>query len=237
MMMRSIKITALLLVCGSLVACATAPPTTGQSLLQQKVLSFPPAGEARLVKPGSIVHLQANYSSRSVYRLKTPFAGGFMLGRISASTDVVFLESMKDGKKMYCSQSRVYFDPLTGPHAPACFVSSGGENGPLDKVMAAPGMVSFTKDVSPAVVLVQEETPEPKAGPLKRALVYDGRREGMLFFTQSTYEQSLEKPTRVRPIIVKSESFPVMISTDDAGFSVLDEKDGAITIRLDKAWQ
>lgn len=237
MMMTSTRMPALMILCAGLVACATTPPTAGPSLVQQKVLSFPPAGEDRFVKPGSLVHLQANYSSRSIYRIKTPFASGFMLGRISVSTDVTFLESEKNGKKLYCSQSRVYIDPLTGPIAPACFMSSDVEGSPLDQVMAAPGMVSFTKDVTPPVVLVRQEIPEPKMGPLKRELVYDGKREGMFFFTQSTYEQSLEKPSRVRPIIVKSESFPVMIFADGAELSMHDEKDGAITIRLNKAWQ
>ncbi len=134
----------------------------------------------------------------------------------------------------YCSVNRLYSDLIMGPTSPVCFVSSAG--GQLDKVRATPGMMTMSQSITQPVSLLRQEVPVGAGGAFKREMVFDGARDGMLFFTQHTYEQSLGKPSRSKPLIVKAQPLPVTVTSDGTEFTVVASKDGAITVRLDKAW-
>ena len=230
------RISALCLSLMALTGCVTNPVSTGDSAFQPKKIIFPRINQQLQVKAGGLVHLYADYESRFVYKINQSFTMGFMLGKIVAPNDEQFYESKTDNAVYYCSSKKVYIDPLTGPHAQACFLVNA--DGRSDKIRVTPGMIAMTKDVSPSVSFTKIEIPWiANNSVLKKELVFDGSENGVLSFTQKIYEKSLEAPTRLKPALVKVESMPVKISIDGADMTVIDYGKDSMVYELNKPWQ
>lgn len=219
-----------------LTGCVTPHAVSGDSVFTQKIATYPKLDQETQVKEGGLVHLHANYDSRFIYKLEKHFSSSFMLGRITATPDDHFSESISDGKTYFCSSRMIYSEPIFGPRSRACFTSS--ETGVLDKVQATPGAVPLTREISPPVSFTKEEMPFQRANSfLKRELIYDGVQEGNLLFTQKIYEQSLTTPNRFKPHIVKIVTLPAKIVIDGAEFTIVKFTGNNLSFKLDKSWQ
>jgi hypothetical protein len=215
--------------------CATKPVVSGDSSVELKDVIYPKTGTQSTVKPGSIVHIRANYSSSFTHNLTQPLSMGVMLGNIAVDVTEPLVQANLSGENMYCTTSKTYRDPLTGPHAISCFLE--GQKGTCTQIKTAPGSIWFTRDLPAPIQFVSKEVPVANGGrPFKRELVFDGARDGALFFSEKFYETTLVTANRIKPLISKVERRPMQITLDGAVLTVLDFTDDSLTYKLDKPW-
>lgn len=216
--------------------CATIPTIKGDSVPREKNAFFPKENQQIHVVNGGLVHLRTNYISRFAFRMAQPLSTGFMLGRITVSTEDLLSEADLDGKRFYCTSRNAYSDPLTGPLAKACFQVA--ENDKFSHVKVAPGAIWFTKELTPNVDYIGFEMPIISGTkPLKRELIFEGSEGGNLLFTERLYETSLETPSRAKPLLVKVDSTPAQISLNGAILNVVAYTTNSLTYTLQKAWE
>jgi len=207
MILRSTAVAMLAL----LVGCAAVPQRAGESLPKKKVLNFPAPGQKVHVSTNGLIRLSADYSSFRSYSLKSPLSTSFaLLGRVSVSTDDVIWAATLEEKSVFCTLRRVYIDPLVGPTKEACFIQSA--EGMFGKVTVAPGAVWFTKDLEAPIAYTSLELPIPQAGPYKTELYYEGFSDGKLFLSEKIYEQRLDSPSRIRPLIIPVGTLPAKVT-------------------------
>jgi hypothetical protein len=202
--------------CGLILAsCAAKPIVMGDSTLQQKVVSFPKQGQQVHVVVGGIVHLKADYQNTYAYRLASPLSIGFMLGRVTVSNQERLSQASLDGEAVFCTSSKVYSDPITGPVKRACFLSA--EKGKFNNLKVAPGEVWFNKELTPPVDYVGFELAYSTGGkPLKRELIFEGGQKESLLFTEKIYETSVETASRAKPLLAKVDAVPSKVTLDGA---------------------
>lgn len=230
-----IKIGFIGIYCLILIGCAARPPTVGDSTLQLKTTSFPKQGQQVHAVAGGLVHLRANYQSSFSFRLVNPLSMGFYLGRVLVSTNDSISQASMDGDVVFCTRSKTYIDPLTGPHAIACFQSN--EQGKFNSVKAAPGAMWFSKQLSPPIDYVSSEMALNLNGkPFKRELIFDGSHNQMLLFTEKIYDKSVETASQLKPFMVKVESSPSKVSVNGAEINVISYTINSLTYTLEKAW-
>lgn len=222
--------------CGLILAgCAAKPLTTGDSTVQLKTVSFPMQGQQTHAVVGGLVHLKADYQSGFSFRLVKPLAMSFYLGRVVVSAKDEITQSVLDGEIVFCTRSRTYIDPLSGPQAVACFQSAA--KGQFNKIKAAPGSLWFNKELSPSIEFTSSESAYSYAGkPLKRELIFEGAESGALLFTEKIYEHSVETANRSKPLMVKVESIPSRISLNGAEINIINYTNNSLTYSLEKAW-
>lgn len=223
-------------ICGLILAgCAAKPLTAGDSTVQLKTASFPKPGQQTHAVVGGLVHLKADYQSGFSFRLVNPLSMGFYLGKVIVSSKDEITQSVLDGEVVFCTRSRAYIDPLTGPQAVACFQSV--DKGKFSHVKAAPGSLWFNKQLSPPIDYVSSETAFSTGGkPMKRELIFDGGENGTLLFTEKVYENSVETANRSKPLMVKVESTPRKVSLDGAEINIVSFTNNSLTYSLEKAW-
>jgi len=220
----------------ALAGCAAKPIVKGDSAPKQKNATFPKVGQQVHVVNGGLVHLRADYSSQYVFRLTSPLAIGFALGRINVLKEDILFEADLEGQDVFCTVRAVYSDPLVGPIRNACFVPS--KKGKFNKVKAHPGEYWFTKDLSPAIDYVGAEMPVITEGkPFKKELVYEGSQNGNLFFTEKLYEISLDSPSKAKPLLAKVDVVPAQVSLNGAILNVVAYTSNSLTFTLQKAWE
>lgn len=216
--------------------CATKSLIVGDSTVQQKNITFPNVGQQVHAVAGGLVHLHANYQSKHIFTLVQPFSSGFMLGKIVVSTDEQLMQSSLDGESVFCTATKTYRDPLTGPQAQVCFLSNG--KGKFSRLKAAPGAIWMSKDLAPPIDYVSAEVGNSPTGALlKRELVFEGSDKGVILFTEKIYEVSAEKASRTKPIAVTINSVPMKITLDGAELTVISYTNTSLTYSLDKSWQ
>lgn len=233
---RLMRLGAILLGCGALAGCVTTPKITGDSLYTDKVVTFPSGNGARDIKPGGLVHMRANYSSRVMYRIEEAVSMRFMLGRISIAKTDLFFAADTDGRKRYCSDKKLYADLIAGPTSVVCIVES--DAGRLDRIQAEPGAVQLSASLSAPAKFSQHEIPWPQLNkPLKMELIFDGASEKVLSFTQRIYSDSLETPSQIRPHLIRVPSMPHQFSVDGAQLMVTSISNNTISAQVLKGWE
>jgi hypothetical protein len=224
------------LCCLILAGCVTKPVKTGDSLLQLKTATFPNLRQQSYAVVGGLVHLKANYQSSFSAKLSKPLSLGFYLGKISVTPKEVISQATIDGVVVFCTDSNTYIDPLTGPHAISCFQSS--EQGKFNSVKAAPGMIWFTKKLTPPISYVSvEKVARSEGKPLKRELYYDGSQNQILLFTQKTYENSVDIATQSRPLITRIDSIPRKVDLNGIEINIISYTENSLTYSIEKPWE
>jgi hypothetical protein len=141
-----------------------------------------------------------------------------------------------DGEDVFCTQSKVYFDPLTGPHKIACFQSV--EKGKFYNLKVAPGEVWFNKQLSPPIDYVGSETAFSSGGkPLKRELIFEGSQKETVFFTEKIYEHSVEAASRAKPLMAKVEALPSRVILNGVEINIISYTSNSLTYSLEKPWE
>lgn len=222
-------------------ACASKPIVSGESTTQQKSLLFPKVGQQSSVAIGNLMLMHTDYRSRFTYRLKRPFHMSVMLlNKVQVSTEEPLTESTIDGVTAYCSHSKVFHDAIAGPWSIACFHSS--EKGKFDSVNIAPGDVMApgilaNKEIAPPIEYeMREEGFTQASRPMKRELVFDGRENNVLMFTEKIFDVSLNTPSRVKPLIAKVDSWPAKITLDGAEVNVIEYSNSSLTYVVTAHW-
>jgi hypothetical protein len=223
-------------ICGLILAgCAAKPLTTGDSTVQLKTASFPKQGQQAHTVVGGLVHLKAHYQSGFTFRLVNPLSMGFYLGKVIVATKDEMTQSVLDGEVVFCTRSKAYIDPMTGPHAVACFQSA--DKGKFNSIKAAPGSLWFNKQLLPPIDYVSSETAFSMGGkPLKRELIFEGGENGTLMFSEKIYENSVEIASRSKPLMFKVESIPSKAILNGAEITIINYTNNTLTYSLEKAW-
>lgn len=225
-------------VCGLLLAsCASKSIISGDSTVQQKNVSFPKQGQQVHAVVGGLVHLKTAYQSSYAYRLVLPLSMGFMLGKVIVSNEERLFQGSLDGEDVYCTRSKVYYDPLVGPHTTACFQSAA--KGKFNNIKVAPGGAWFNKELSPPIdYVVGSEIAFSSGGkPLKRELIFDGAEKETLLFTEKIYEHSVETASRAKPLMTKVESVPSKVTLDGAEINIIKYTNNSLTYSIEKPWE
>lgn len=229
------KLISIVACCLILVGCATKPLTSGDSTVQVKTATFPKQGQQVHAVVGGLVHLKADYQSGFTFRLVNPLSMGFYLGKVMVSTRDEIAQASLNGEVVFCTSSRVYVDPLTGPHAVACFQSV--DKGKFNNIKAAPGPIWFNKQLSPPIDYVSYEMAISSGGkPLKRELIFEGSQNETLSFTEKIYENSVEKSSRSKPLMIKVELTPIKVTLNGAEINIISYTNNSLTYSLEKAW-
>ncbi len=234
MMMRQVLGAACALV---FVAGCSTPTIKGDSLQNQKQLSFPKAGTQSTATVGSVAALYSNYQSRTMYQLEQPFHLKLLFAhRIEVPADEQLFQAELEGETVYCTVGRAYHDMLAGPMSPACFkVTSPGKFG---AVKWLPGAVWGTKEISPEIGFTSREIQaQGQSTPLKRELVYDGNGGGTLMFTERIYEKSLQTPSRIKPLMASVTTVPAKINLDGMDINVIRVDGKSLTFEVITPWQ
>jgi hypothetical protein len=223
--------------CLILSACTSTPIISGDSIAQQKTVSFPKQGQQVHVVVGGIVHLKAAYLSRYTYKLIHPLSMsmGFGMGEVKVSNKEMLSQSSLDGETVFCSSSMVFYG-FTGPRAIACFQSA--ENGKFNSVKAAPDRVKwFYKQLSPPLDYVGSEMViSAGSKPLKRELIFESIENDTLFFTEKIYENSVETASRSKPLMIKIDTTPRKVTLNGAEINIISYTHNSLTYSLERAW-
>lgn len=218
-----------------LTGCASSPMLAGDSTSVRKTVSFPKQGQQGHALLGGMIHLRADYQSGYVFKLVSPLAMSFALGKIRISSDEIMTQSALDGEVVFCTISKTYLDPLTGPQAISCLQSI--ENGTFSKIKAAPGAMWFSKDLSPPIKYIGSENAIAIGDKLlKRELFFNGGENGTLLFTEKIYENSIDTASKSKPLMVKIESVPSKATLDGAVINIIAFTNNSLTYSLEKPW-
>jgi len=225
----------LVLIVALLSGCLATPQTKVDAYAQNRVLSYPRTGQKIFAVAGGIVHLKAEYSSAYEYSLAQPLNTNFWLQRLVVPTNEKFRAAVVEGKEVYCSQSKVIIDILTGPFREACFIL---EDGKFRKAMAFPGGEAMAKEFSPPLEVSRTELILSQSGKvLKRELIFDGAQDGNLLFSERIYEGRVDVPSRSKPLVSRVRQLPMTVEVAGVLLTIEDYKSNSLTFTLDRPWQ
>ena len=221
----------------ALLSGCSAPVVKGDSLQNQKQLSFPAVGQRSTAAVGTVAVLHSSYQSRILFRLETPVRMTTMLlGRIEVSKDDRLIQSDFDGVTLYCTERNAYVDPIEGPSSRVCFRPGGA--GKFASVKYQSGMAWLSKDLPAEIGYTSMELADQgQTTPLKRELVFDGSANGTLMFTERIYEKSLETPSRLKPLMASAASLPAKAILDGMDINVLHADGKTLTFEVIRPWQ
>lgn len=221
-----------------LAGCAAPLLPRGDSLQQQKQLSFPKAGAQSTATAGNLAAMVSNYRSRHVFQLAQSINVPIMLGsKIAVSSDEPLFQTDVDGATGYCTERKTLSDVLGNPVMRTCFrIKAPGTFGSVH--YRSDAGTWYEKPLSPEVGFISREIVDgQQAGPLKRELVFDGSQGNALMFSERIYDKSLQTPSRVKPIVATVASLPAAITLDGMDINVTRYDAKALTFELLKPWQ
>lgn len=218
----------------SLSGCLIAPTIKKDAYAETRTASFPKVVQKVYAVSGGIVHMKANYVSAYEYSLVEPLNTNYWLQRLRVPVTEKFRAAAYDGKEVYCSSSMVIVDLITGPFRQACFVLDGGK---FTEVMAFPGGATMAKKFDPGLEVTRTEIIIPQGEKiLKRELIYEGSQDGVLHFSERIYDNTVDVPSKKKPIAVKAEKTPLSIDVLGVNLSIQDYKYNSITYTLERGW-
>jgi hypothetical protein len=235
MMMRQVMGTACVLAC---VAGCSIPVMKGESLANQKQLSFPVVGARSMATVGNVAALYSNYKSSTVFHLEAPLHMRVLLvNHIDVETDERLYQADKDGETVYCTERPVYYDNPVRPTGKVCFKSKNP--GKFDSLTYLHGGLTWlSKDLPSEIGFTSRESAAlSQTAPLKRELVFDGSASGTLMFTERIYEKSLETPSRIKPLMASVTTVPAKISLDGMDINVIHVDGKTLTFEVISPWQ
>ncbi len=207
------------------------PPSTGDSMLQSKNISYPQRDKVMKIKSGDLVYVITNYESKFIYKINQPLNINWMLGKVVVAKDDEFFESTINEKKYYCSSRKIIKDGLGIPQSEGCFLIN--TDGKSTSLRAKPGMIPLTKEIGSSIDFAKIELPifvDKKV--LKRELIYDGAENSTLAFTLKLYEKSLNDSSRSRPVLIRAGVTPFVIKIEDVNISIISYEKNILTYEI-----
>lgn len=235
--MNRIPYALVLLLCG----CSTMSMpevTETPSAVSEHIGAIPKLETLAAVAVGEAVYTQFRYwrdVSPSFVTLNEPLSMRFKLGKITIAETEALRPRLLDAESAFCTDSRAYSDPLTGPLREACLLDRD-RDGAFDTVRAAPGgAVWLASDVEPpAQYTVQEpiETIIPRDDAFKYELVYQGYSRGTLKMLYREYLKDMARPAFFQDIVYDVEEFPATVSFRTVRLEILDADNNGINYRV-----
>jgi hypothetical protein len=216
-------------------ACATAPAITGKATIEKMGVS-PDLNQRSKVDVGSTI---AEQYEHSVYIDAIHTAGaeeGFALGKIKVPAGA-FLKGLSDssGSIQFCSQDRMYYDPLTGPYGIVCF-GDDGNNGMFDKVRVPNISLGSWKvlDVEQPYERVYQEDPVDRGTGYKMELIYQGLDDGDIKVAYREYVNNMARPAFSQIVEYEYSSQEVEIAFKGARITVHSASNNSIEYTVTK---
>jgi hypothetical protein len=198
---------------GTLFLSACAPlPVTDLSKVSDVADSQPRIGEPASAPLGSLIFSQYSYWHRSGARIieanRQPFGlGGLFIGK----GEVVFPARL--GKaSVFCSDKRIYSDPIAGFVSKACFADSN-QDGVFETVQVAPEQSNWIeRPLSPALRYARMDIPVAHRGSFKYEIAYDGYTDQTLHLSYREFKgKSLDRPAYTQQAKYAVSGFPATI--------------------------
>lgn len=206
MFSRSILLAAL-----GLPACAPLP-VADLSTVTDAAGSEPRVGQQARTPLGGLIYAEYSYWHRSGARIfdanRQPFGlGGLFIGK----GEVVFPARL--GKAaVFCSDKRIYSDPIAGFVSKACF-SDVNNDSVFDSVQVAPEQSNWIeRPLSTPLRYAKMDIPVPHRGSFKYELAYDGYTDRTLHLSYREFKgKSLDRPAYTQQAKYDIGSFPATI--------------------------
>lgn len=198
---------------GAMVLSGCAPlPIADLSQVSDAAGSQPLVGQPAHTPLGGLMYTEYSYWHRSGARIldasRQPFGlGGLFIGK----GEVVFPARL--GKaEVYCSDKKIYSDPIAGFVSKACFTDTG-QDGVFDSVQVAPEQSTWVeRALSTPLRYSKMDIPVPHRGSFKYELAYDGYADHTLHLSYREYRgKSLDRPSYTQQAKYDIGSFPTSV--------------------------
>jgi hypothetical protein len=197
----------------------------------EKIGRNPELGLQSNAPVGAVIFQQYRYTSRTAYRLLDALNMGFKLGRITTASGEVLASANIGGKAAYCTQRNVYFDPLVGPQAIACFIDSK-QSGVFDRVTAAPGPVWFENELPNPLRYEKYEQFLARQDSFKYELLYMGVSNKTLRLNYREFVNDLARPAFYQDVSYDLSSLPASINFRSVRIEVISANNDSMNYRI-----
>lgn len=217
----------------SLLVSACAPlPIVDQSRFEDHVGSEPGYGLAAEAPTGGLIFSQYSYWLRSGARITAASRQPFGLGGLYISQGEVLYPATLDRLPVYCSDKRVYSDPIAGFLSKACF-SDADSNGFFEQVQVAPESKWVARPLYTQLPYQKMDIPMPHRGSFKYELAYDGYSAQTLHLSYREFHgKSLDRPTYTQQAKYEIKAFPAILVFRNAKIEVLQATNEKIVYKV-----
>lgn len=202
----------LILVAGLvLVACAPAP-IIDRSNYADIAGSEPRFGQQSEASAGGLMFSQYSYWHRTGARITAANRQPFGLGGLFVSQNETVYPSSLDGLPAYCSDRRLYSDPIAGFVSRACF-SDRNDDGVFDAVRVAPEESKWIeRPLSPPLPYTKLDIPVAHQGAFKHEIAYAGYSNESLQLSYREFGgEDLSRPLYTERVSYQVRGFPAEI--------------------------
>lgn len=210
-------------------ACANIQQVEVNSISEQ-IGQVPSLATQAEVPVGGIVYSQYRYWSRIAYRLDDGVNLPFILGTILAEPGEILIKALASGKPAFCTQRKVYYDPLVGPTSIACFYES--QPGFLGSVSTTPGMVTMSKDLQVPVTYSKREDIFPKPNSFKNELLFQGKNGSNIKFSYREYVNDLARPAYFQDVTYDLSTLPTIITFRTVKLEVIEVNNNGMKYKV-----
>lgn len=208
-------------VCLVLAACASAP-IIDRSNYEDVASNEPAFGQQAEVPPGGTMFRQYSYWHRAGARITVSNRQPFGLGGLFISRDDVVYPSTLNGVAVYCSEKRLYSDPIAGFVSKACF-SDRNSDGVFDAVRVAPEESAWIeRPLSPPLPYTKMDIPVAHRGAFKYEIAYAGySNQSMQLSYREFSGEDLIRPLYSERVNYHISSFPAEIKLRSVRIQIL----------------
>jgi hypothetical protein len=217
----------------SLLVSACAPlPIVDRSQFQDHVGSDPAVGQRAEAPTGGLMFSQYSLWLRSGARITVANRQPFGLGGLFIGQGEALYPATLDKLAVYCSDKRVYSDPIAGFTSKACFADTTGD-GVFDQVQVAPESTWVSRPLSPPLPYKRMDIPVPHRGSFKYELAYDGYGSQTLHLSYREFRgKSLDRPTYTQQVKYEVKAFPAVLTFREVKIEVLQADNNRIVYSI-----
>ena len=214
-----------------LAACAPLP-IVDQSRFADHAGNEPSFGQQAEVPTGGLMFSQYSYWHRSGARITQSSRQPFGLGGLFVSQGEAVYPAKLDNKPVYCSEKRIYSDPIAGFLSRACF-SDANTDRLFETVQIAPETTWITRPLSPALPYKKMDLPMPHRGAFKYDIAYDGYSNQTLHLSYREFKgKSLDRPVYTQQVKYDVRKFPDIVVFRNVKIEVLDADNDRIVYKI-----
>lgn len=215
----------------AMVGCAPAP-IVDRSNFDDQAGTQPPVGQEAEAAPGSVMFSQYSYWHRTGAVFTDSNRQVFGEGALFIGAGDTVYPAMIGNDAVYCSEKRLYVDPLVGFYKTACFSDDNGD-GYFDHVQVAPESTWIKRKLSPPLGYKEKDIVVPHGGAFRYELAYQGFSNGTLNLSYREFKgENLDRPVLTQDVSYQIKEFPAVISFRDAKIEVQEANNDKIVYKI-----
>jgi hypothetical protein len=215
-----------------LTAACSPLPIVDQSHLEDKAGNEPRFGQQAEATLGSTIFSEYSYWHRSGARITAPLRQPFGQGGLFILSGETVFPSNIGQEAVWCTEHRVYIDPIAGPLSRACF-SDRDNDGAFDQVKLAPESRWIDRPLDHPVPYKKSDIAVANSGAFKYELAYDGYTGQTLRLSYREFNGlSLEQPVYTQQASYEIKQFPAEITFRNVSMEVLEVDNRHIVYRV-----